>query len=49
MKSLLEINAYYESLTDEVLLQREIDFIDDLKGIISSHKEKREQKVSNLD
>lgn len=43
------INAYYESLTDDKLLSREIEFIDDLKNIIHDHKSRRDDKVSNLD
>ena len=33
-----EINNYYDSLTDEALLKREIDFMDILKKTVSEHK-----------
>ncbi|KAM3127171.1 hypothetical protein pb186bvf_020726 [Paramecium bursaria] len=44
-----EINNYYDSLTDEALLKREIDFMDILKKTVSEHKQKRDSKISNLD
>ena len=33
---------YFESLTDEVLLVREIDFVKELMDIIANHKQHRE-------
>jgi len=32
---------YFDSLTDKVLLTREKDFIDELRGLINKHKEHR--------
>lgn len=37
-----EIMKYFESLTDEVLLVREIDFVKELMDIIANHKQHRE-------
>lgn len=44
-----QITSYYETLTDEVLLEREIDFVEIIHTTVKSHREKRETKVNNLD
>jgi hypothetical protein len=39
---------YFDSLTDEVLLVREIDFVDELMEIIAKHKSHREAQLDSF-
>ncbi|CAD8079070.1 unnamed protein product [Paramecium primaurelia] len=44
-----QITNYYQTLTDEALLKREIEFVESIHSTVNAHREKRETKVNTLD
>ncbi|CAK83011.1 unnamed protein product (macronuclear) [Paramecium tetraurelia] len=44
-----QITNYYQTLTDEALLKREIEFVESIHSTVNAHREKRETKVNALD